>query len=83
MKPPKCRLCGHHHWNHEPHVFKDSDPGETRKAEKKGAPGKPVSVGVTDKTQNGRKRKDYNAYQRQYMRWVRSGKVGEFKYDPE
>lgn len=24
MRPPKCRLCGHEHWNNESHVFKDA-----------------------------------------------------------
>ena len=24
MKPPRCRLCGEHHWLAEPHVFKEN-----------------------------------------------------------
>lgn len=20
MKPPKCKICGHEHWNNEPHI---------------------------------------------------------------
>ena len=24
MKQPRCRLCGAHHWTHEPHVFDET-----------------------------------------------------------
>lgn len=30
MKAPKCRLCGHEHWNNEPHRFEDSKPAKTK-----------------------------------------------------
>jgi hypothetical protein len=32
MKPPKCRLCSHEHWNNEPHVFASNTAINTKDA---------------------------------------------------
>jgi hypothetical protein len=75
MKAPKCRLCGKEHWSHEPHVFEETGSRKPREREAaRKEPGAPVHKAeglesvVAGTTQNRRKRADYNAYQRQYMK---------------
>ena len=81
MKPPKCRLCESAHWSNEPHVFatnkKDATNNATNsiaaKVEKERPSLDPVrktqaDIPENDRTQNRRKRADYNAYQRELMR---------------
>jgi len=80
MKPPKCRLCETYHWNNEPHKFKEADRqpdkgGDTSRTARDNVvaavPSKErVGEGADEpsRTPNRRDRKDYNAYQREYMR---------------
>ena len=95
MKAPKCRLCGHEHWSHEAHVFKESGSGEPRKAEKakvdpirdvgppieSGARQNEAHSGQVGKRSDSGKGFDRREYQRQYMKWVRAGRKGKFVYE--
>ena len=79
MKPSKCKICGHEHWNHEPHVFKDSGSREAgqvsdRKPQKEKTTEVEVrdihkgEAAVGDKKIQTEGKFDRNAYQRDYMR---------------
>ena len=83
MKPPKCRLCESAHWLNEPHVFAinsrpaiNADAINKPKANERlePTPKKEASLadGDDDRTGNRRRKVDYNAYMKEYMRKKRA-----------
>jgi hypothetical protein len=72
MEKPKCRVCEHKHWSHEPHVFEDSTP-EARPlpkpaSETEGSLSKETGQVARNRRYREKHREKYNAYMREYRR---------------